>query len=231
MSRVAPRGFLGLRRRALVGLVLAFGCRALPSAIPLADTGVGRSVEDGALARNRVPFGERKSTSDDGDEEGSKADEVVSVVASSDAGDAGVTEAGTAAADAGDGGGLWAGEYFGSDRQATLIEGKTEKVDLDDKAHTRVEEPSPGVVVFTLVSSGDGQPICSVKAHASGERAELDSGEYCAPLFLMAPLTVEGKAKLDGDRLELDLGGHGEFPAEDGTIDMGVEYHFEGRRR
>jgi hypothetical protein len=218
-------------RSALALLGLAFACRALPSAIPLADTGEGRVLEEGALSRNRVHLGQHKSPNGDFDDV-SKADDAVTIVANpADAGDAGTPEAGALASDAGDAGSRWAGEYFGSDRQVKRLSGKAEEVEDDDKAHTRVEEPLPGVALVSLVSSADGTVICGMKMRITENRAELNAGDTCAPLFLIPPLTVKGTAKLDGETLELDLEGHGEFPGEDGTLEMDVEYHFEGKRR
>jgi hypothetical protein len=219
-------------RSALAFLGLAFACRALPSAIPLSDTGEGRVIEDGALSRNRVPHGDRKSSSDDSGDDVSSGDDSVTIVANSaDAGDAGTSEAGALASDAGDAGAGWAGEYFGSDRQVKRLSGKAEEVEDDDKAHTRVEEPSPGVALVSLVSSADGTVICGMKMRITGNRAELDAGETCAPLLLIPPFTIKGTATLDGAELDLSLSGHGEFPGDDGTLEMDVEYHFEGKRR
>jgi hypothetical protein len=220
-------------RSALVFLALAFACRALPSAVPLADTGEGRAFDEGALGRNRVAL-ERKSGGDDSDSFDMDSDETITVVAAvdaGDAGDAGAPEAGIASSDAGDTGTRWAGEYFGKDRHEERISGRPEKVELDDKAHTRVEEPVPGVALITLVSSASGEPICSMRHRMTGDRAELESGQSCAPLSLMPPLTLTGSAKLAGDSLVLDLEGHGRFPAGDETIDLDVQYHFEGKRR
>jgi len=215
--------------RALASFVLFSACRAVPSAIPLADIGEDRSFEDGALSRNRVAA--QRATRPDEDDDLADAETIVVTEAAADAGDAGTLDAGLALGDAGTPGSAWAGEYFGSDRHVTRATGIPEKVELDDKAHTRVAEPSPGVVVFSLVSSGDGTVICSLKARATGNSAEVEPGESCGGLFLMPPLAVEGSAKLDGDELELDLEGHGEFPGEDRAIEMDIEYHFDGKRR
>jgi hypothetical protein len=222
-------------RSALVVLGLLAACRALPSSIPLADTGEGRAFEDGALSRNRVPLVKDASrpAPDDEDDEAS-ADDTIAVVASpSDAVDAGVPEAGVAAADAGDAGSGsgWAGEYFGSDRHVRRMTGMPDDTALDDKAHTRVEEPSPGALVISLVSSADGQVICAMKARARGTAATIESGESCPGLMLMPPLSVEGSAALAGDRLEVSLEGHGEFPADGRALEVDVEYQFEGKRR
>ena len=108
-----------LRLRSALVLAFAFGaCRALPSAMPLADTGVARVFDEGALGRNRGPLSERKGGVAVSDDESSfDADETIQVVASvPDAGDAGAVEAGALSSDAGNVGGRWAGEYFGSDR-------------------------------------------------------------------------------------------------------------------
>jgi hypothetical protein len=216
---------------ASAGLVAA--CRALPSAIPLADTGEGRAFDDGALSRNRVPFGERRPGDVDveHDDEPSGDDTVAIVAHETDAGDAGTPDASLAASDAGGIGSKWAGEYFGSDRQVTRVTGVPDKTDLDDKAHTRVEEPSPGALVISLVSSSDGQVICALHARADGNEAEFEPNVSCPGLMLMPPLEVEGAAKLDGEKLVLDLEGHGEFPTDDRPLEMAIEYHFEGKRR
>lgn len=220
-------------RSALALLSLVAACRALPSAIPLADVGTGREFEDGALSRNRVATADRKSGAGDFDSSDIDADETIAIVAADagDTADAGVPEAGVASSDAGDAGSRWAGEYFGKDRHASRISGKTEEVELDDKAHTRVEETSPGVAVISLVSSASGEVICALKHRVTGDRAALEPGEFCPPLRLMSPLTVEGSAKLDGEALVVELEGHGKFPVGDETIDIDVEYRFEGKRR
>jgi hypothetical protein len=223
------------RARALLVLAFVIGaCRALPSALPLADTGEARATEDGALGRNRVPLAERKGISSDDDDSSDEDEDTIEIVAkTSDLADAGASEAGAAtdAGDAGDAGVRWAGEYFGSDRHVLRASGEQEKVELDDKAHTRVEEPAPGAAVISLVSSSDGQVICALRAKIKGNDAELEAGAACPGLFLMPPLAVDGSAKLDGDRLEVDLEGHGEFPSGNDTVEMDVEYHFEGKRR
>jgi len=223
-----------LRLRSALVLAFAFGaCRALPSAIPLADTGEARAFDEGALGRNRVSLSERLGRGSESDDDSSfDADETVEIVASvPDAGDAGAVDAGVLASDSDAGGGRWAGEYFGSDRHVLRASGESDKIEVDDKAHTRVDEPSPGVAVVSLVSSSDGQVICALRTKVTGNRAELEAGAACPALFLMPPLAVEGSVELEGDTLEIDLEGHGEFPAGSDTIEMGVEYHFEGKRR
>jgi hypothetical protein len=49
--------------------------------------------------------------------------------------------------------------------------------------------------------------------------------------MLMPPLVVGGSARLEGERLVVDIEGHGEFPVDDHTIEMEVEYSFDGKRR
>jgi hypothetical protein len=222
-----------LRLRSALVLAFVFGaCRALPSAIPLADTGEARAFDEGALGRNRVPLSARQDSVAESDDDSSDTAETIAVVVSApDAGDAGAVEAGAPASDAGNAGGRWAGEYFGSDRHVLSASGEPDKVEIDDKAHTRVEEPSPGVAVVSLVSSSDGTVICALRTKVTGNRAELEPGAACPGLFLMPPLAVEGFAKLDGDALAVELEGHGKFPAGADTIEMDVEYHFTGKRR
>jgi hypothetical protein len=223
-----------LRLRTALVLAFVFGaCRALPSAIPLADIGEARAFDEGALGRNRVPLSEGQGGPGESDDEfSSDSDDTVEVVAAVvDAGDAGAIEAGVTVSDAGTGDGRWAGEYFGSDRHVLRTSGEADKVEVDDKAHTRVEEPSPGVAVISLVSSSDGQVICALRTKVTGDRAELEPSASCPGLFLMPPLAVEGFAKLEGDALEVDIEGHGAFPAGSDTIEMDVEYHFNGKRR
>jgi hypothetical protein len=202
-------------RLVLACLVSFAACRTLPSSTPLADTGEGRSFDDGALSRNRVPPAERASRAshdghEDEHEDEDDVDETVLVVATAAVPtDAGAPEAADASTDAGSKGSAWAGEYFGSDRHVRRVTGVPDETALDDKAHTRVEEPTPGELVISLVSSADGQVICAVKATAKGNHAELGSGESCPGLMLMPPLEVSGSARLDGDRLVVELEGHG----------------------
>jgi hypothetical protein len=219
------------RLRTVLVLAFVFGaCRALPSATPLADTGEARAFDEGALGRNRVA---RQGGAVESDDEGSfDSDETIEIAAAVvDAGDAGAVEAGATEGDAGNVGGRWAGEYFGSDRHVLRTSGGPDKVEVDDKAHTRVAEPSPGVAVVSLVSSSDGQVICALRTKVTGDRAELEPGASCPGLFLTPPLAVEGSARLEGDALEVDLEGHGVFPAGSDTVEMDVEYHFDGKRR
>ncbi len=73
----------------------------------------------------------------------------------------------------------WAGEYVGSDLTTARFEGMPERVQPDDKARTRVEEPKPGQVVLIVVDSSNGSPLCSLNADATGSTATIHADQSC----------------------------------------------------
>lgn len=220
-------------RALLVAAGVVAACRALPSAVPLADSGKD-SAPSGANDRDRRSI----STRDDG-EGGGAADEAVvtaepkspTVVAA--AADAGMPESGSAPA--GDSGATpqWPGEYYGSDRFVRRIDSEPDDVQTDDKAHTRVEQPSPSALLISVVNSASGDVICALRAGLSRDgasEATLESGQSCFAGEGVEARVTSGRATITGDLLTLDF--EGTVESEDDDEGSGRDsYHFEGRRR
>jgi len=205
---------------------LLFACQTLPSAVPLADT--GGSMPSGVRAdRDR-----RAAADDDADSGAGPVDEVVvkaetpkPVEALPDAG----TEAPLPNAPTSEAGLKWPGEFVGSDRLVRKFEDGPDDVQLDDKARTRVEQPSSSSLVISIVNSASGDVICALRASVSGNRATLDAGQTCFGAEGAGARISEGHATIDGDRLVLDF----ESSIEESDEEPGEHdsYHFDGTRR
>jgi hypothetical protein len=213
---------------------LLVACQGLPSSVPLSNT--GSVLEDDGTARDR------QARSD-----GAAAPVVALLPAAGTVGpahsapvhgpeplpDAGAPVAPLSAGDAGVAASAWAGEYYGSDKLVRHFEGDNDDVELDDKAHTRVEEPTPGALVISIVNSATGDTICALKATAHGTEAIVDAGQSCFSEEGASASVTAGRASLAGERLALDFSGKIVTEAdEDGdTIEFELEYHFDGKRR
>jgi hypothetical protein len=219
----------------LISVVVLLGaCRALPSIVPLSDSAPADDVSLPSVAVSGVG-GQAEA---DAEEEQAEVDEtVVRASLPADAGsekepssavrgDAGASEAGAGELP-------WPGDYYGTDRFTWRGADGRETVEVDDKAHTRVERSGPNAVVITIVNSMTGEVICPLAATLSGKEARVVSGETCFGDADRAAIVTNGIATLEGDRLVLDFEGHlepdddedEESVAEEGT------YHFDGRRR
>lgn len=210
--------------------LLCFACATLPSAVPLADSSGGvLSVSPG---RDRRPRGETREASvsvesEDADDEveieadaEEEATEEVTVVASADAGENC------------DGGAVsWPGEYYGSDRMTTKFEELPPHTMTDDKAHTRVELGKGDRVVISIVDSSKGDVMCALNATVDGADATLELGQTCFGQGDTAPDIMSGSARIECDRLTLDLTAATEIELEDDVHAGEIDYHFEGKRR
>jgi hypothetical protein len=222
-----------MRHRAWVAALLV-GCQGLPSSVPLSNT--GGVLEDDGTARDRRAHA------------GVAAAPVAALLPTSAATspahlppargpestpDAGAPAGSTGVADGGIAASPWAGEYYGSDKLVRHFEGDNDDVELDDKAHTRVEEPSPGAVVISIVNSATADTICTLKATAHGTEASVDPGQSCFSEEGASATVTSGHASVAGERLALDFSGKiVTEPDEDGdTIEFELEYHFDGKRR
>ncbi len=217
----------------LLGVALAVACQALPSMVPLSHT--GGVLEDTGTARDKrphaasaaIPLLETSRPS-------------LPVVASAPSlpkeqpVDAGSADAAVTALDAGTSGVAWPGEYYGSDKLVRHFDEDADDVELDDKAHTRVEERASGSLVISIVNSATGDLICALRASAQGGAATLDSGQSCFGDEGVTATVTDGRATLSGDRLVLDFHGRVvEKEADEGDepLEFRLDYHFDGRRR
>jgi hypothetical protein len=214
-------------------LVGAVACgRGLPS-----STSLGGKLDDEAF---QAPAPDRRAKGDTEADAGVSEEKVAELAKLLDAGpppDAAVaekpaaTDAGAAPASDAGSAAKWAGEYVGSDLTTTRFEGMPERVQPDDKARTRVEEPKPGQVVLIVVDSSNGSPLCSLNADATGSTATIHADQSCFGSEGMTATVVEGQAKLEGDRLVFDVQITVEVDAGDVSMDGEIAYHFDGKRR
>jgi len=227
--------------RALVAVALLVGgCRALPSAVPLADS-APPDIDDWVPSRRALTVsGDGDSGDGEGDDADTDADEITITASASDrdAADTAEKPSDTASTDAGDAGAgetAWPGEYFGSDRFVWRGSDGREVVEVDDRAHTRVERGGPSALVITIVNSLTGEVICALDATASGKEARVREGESCFGAPGREAIVTDGLATLEGDRLVLDFKGRIEADRDDDDDEEGGDeqgaYHFDGRRR
>lgn len=224
----------GLVRALVPALLVAFACRALPSATPLEDSGsseraVASRDRRGAVARSEAGAAgvtdEIAVTAD-----ASAAPPGTGSAHGSSTSDAGTTDAGSAVPSADATAAVkWPGEYVGNDRFVRRFDGGEEDVQLDDKARTRVEEPSPSALVISIINSATGDVLCALKASASGNQATLATGQLCFGDEDGGVELTGGRATLQGDRLVLDF--EGRVVIEDGETSVEGSYHFEGLRK
>jgi hypothetical protein len=217
-------------RALLVAFCAAVACRSLPSAVPLSDLG-GAVPAPGANDRDRrsVTLAEKGAGGEAGEEIVVTAEAKASIPAS----DAGVADSGPdAAVEKSAGASLqWPGEYYGSDRFVRRMESQPDDVQVDDKARTRVEQPSPSSLLISVVNSLTGDVICALKAGVQGAEATLEPGQSCFAGEGLEAEVTSGQAKLSGDTLTLDFEGKVEGEDEDEQSSGKDTYHFEGRRR
>ncbi len=214
-------------------LVGAVACgRGLPS-----STSLGGKLDDEAL---QAPPPDRRAKTDGEGDAGASEAEVKAPPKVADAGpppDAAVAEK-SEPTDAGaptgsDAGAVakWAGEYVGSDLTTTRFEGMPERVQPDDKARTKVEEPKAGHVVLIVVDSSNGTPLCSLDADATGTTATIRADQSCFASEGMTASVTDGNARLEGDRLIFDVQIAVEVDAGDVSMSGEIAYHFDGKRR
>ncbi len=149
--------------------------------------------------------------------------------------DAGAPDASALPQDGGAAAVAWAGDYYGSDRLVRHFDGEPDDVELDDKAHTRVEQTGPNVLVVSIINSASEEVICALHATAQGASASLDAGQSCFGDDGSTATVTDGHVSLTGDRLVLDF--NGKVVENDGDDDDGdslefrQDYHFDGKRR
>jgi hypothetical protein len=212
---------------------LLAACQVLPSGVPLANT--GGVLDDDGTARDR----QARSVAPAGADAvlPSAAPSLVAHSSSSTNADAPPVPSGSAtpagAADAGASAVTWPGEYYGSDKLVRHFEGDADDVELDDKAHTRIEEASPGALLISIVNSATGDTICALKATARGAEATVNEGQSCFSEQGATASLARGHATLQAERLTLDFSGKVVAEAdEDGdTLEFELDYHFDGKRR
>lgn len=224
---------LGLHARLAVALLAAAGaCHTVPSAVPLANTGA--PPEDTGTARDRrAPV---EVAGEQPKHEAHPAETAASHTPPS-APSASAAEAKPPAAGADDAGtrAPWPGDYYGSDKLVRHVDEEPDDVELDDKAHTRVERKSNDSLVISIVNSASGDVICALTATADGTQASLDPGQSCFGEQGLVATVTGGSATLSGDRLTLDFSGklvpEDTGDDDEGDFELALEYHFEGRRQ
>jgi len=220
-----------LRLGSIAALLLA--CQGLPSHVPLSNT--GGVLEDDGTARDRRPRpeGAVAAAATPAPVATASSSAHPPAARSDSAPDAGALPPVANATDGGVAISAWPGEYYGSDKLTRHFEGDSDDVELDDKAHTRVEEPAPGALVISIVNSATGDKICALKATAHGNDASVDAGQSCFSEEGASASVTSGHASLAGDRLTLDFSGKiVTEPDEDGdSAEFELEYHFDGKRR
>lgn len=220
---------------ALAGLAFLGACGALPSGVPLSNT--GGVLEDTGTDRDRQPQAALAlgGNSVESKPAAAPSPRVASAPVEAPV-DAGAPLAPVAAADGGVAVAAWAGDYFGSDRLTRHFEGEPDDVELDDKAHTRVEAPAPNTLVISIVNSASGELICALHATAQGASAALDAGQACFGDEGSTATVTDGRVTLVGDRLVLDFSGTvvantGDDDTDDDAVEFHLDYHFDGHRR
>ncbi len=225
----------------LVLLLLAAACRPVPSSVPLGDSG----RHDYAGLADLV---DRRPREDTADLDLDDADEIEVTAsaprASASSGSLPPVTPGASHAPTDDA--TWPGEYYGSDRFTWQGFDGRESVEVDDKAHTRVESSSDGEIVITIVNSQTGESICALHATTTGSEATIREDETCFGSAELAATVTEGHASVNGDRLTLDFKAHLDQGLDlDGDDDEGDDddddtvttsraagsYHFDGQRQ
>jgi hypothetical protein len=227
-----------LRRRARIsawfGVALAVAaCAELPSGVPLANS--GGVLEDTGTDRDRHSLAASVSQSVAVTPERASAT-AASKPAVSSTSEAAAADAGAPVLPDGDAAPAsthWAGDYYGSDKLVRHFEGDPDDVELDDKAHTRVEENKSGALVISIVNSATGDTICALRATAHGSDASFDPGQSCFGDDGATSRLSEGHASLSAERLSLDFKGDVSEEADDDgdSLEFHLEYSFEGNRR
>ena len=218
-------------------LALSFivACHELPSGVPLANA--GGVIDDTGTERDRRPLARADTAAPQKESKPSQPSPARGAppVALETPLDAGVPDGGVATGDAGSNTPSWAGDYFGSDRLVRHFDGESDDVELDDKAHTRVEQSGTSNLVIAIVNSASNDVICSLHASAQGASASLDPGQSCFGDEGSTATVTDGHVSLSADRLVLDFNGKVVENDEDGddgeTLEFRLEYHFDGRRR
>jgi hypothetical protein len=216
---------------AAFGLVVA--CQALPSSVPLSNT--GGVLFDTGTDRDKRPQASSSPLSLIEEKRPSASTSIAAPPPSTREAtpDAGLPDTSSASGDAGLGTPVWPGEYYGSDKLTRHFDADADDVELDDKAHTRVEEKSSGSLVISIVNSATGELICALRATAQGGQATVDSGQSCFGEEGMTATVTDGRASVSGDRLVLDFNGKvvESDDEDDDPLEFRLDYHFDGRRR
>ena len=227
---------LGVTARALVaGFVFAVACRELPSSVPLANNG-GVLAETGT-DRDRQPQAETSAATAQNEVKppAPQPSKGPPPIAFETPRDAGAADAAAIGADAGAPTLAWAGDYYGSDRLVRHFDGEADDVELDDKAHTRIEQTGPNALLVSVINSASGEVICALRATVQGASASLDSGQSCFGDEGSTATVTDGHLSLAGDRLVLDFAGkvveNDGDDDDDDSLEFRLDYHFDGRRR
>lgn len=126
------------------------------------------------------------------------------------------------------------GLFAGEDVAVFRFTGFPEREQHDDKAKIRIERVSARSVSITLINSEDGSDLCQLAARVEGNVALIEPGQSCfgdgsegSPEAEM----TEGRAVLDGDRLDMEAAGTLSVALPDQELDGELTYSFTGQRQ
>jgi hypothetical protein len=155
--------------------------------------------------------------------------------ADADASDATESDADAARdADGSSDGGIidFAGEYLGEDVSIIDIDGLPKRTERDPNARTNVEQSADDRLEIILINSANGDPLCSIEAKVVGSEAVVTPGQTCfSEGEALQGSVSNGKARLEDNRLILDLDVALTLSFGPETRDGSLDYHFEGERR
>jgi hypothetical protein len=126
---------------------------------------------------------------------------------------------------------LFAGEYRGKDHQTIRVAGMPDESVDDPNARLTVEKRTNGTLGFTPYYSDTGKPVCTLSGKANANVASIDAGQSCFAMGPMKTTVKSGSARIEGDRLTLEVNMELEVTLPDATRRGSLEYRFEGRRK
>lgn len=249
---MGPFASRGSSRRALSTLLCAAGllllpiaCASpLPSAEPLGEGPLARAEakereKAEAEAEARAKNGPEGSDAGTPSSEPGATTESVAAAAPTVAPpespsevDAGSAAAGTDAGSSGAPLANYAGEYVGSDVSSYDM-GGMKRDEKDDKARTRVDQPSSTRVSFTFIDSGTGKDICTLSASLAGKTATLTPGQKCwgSESESMSGTLTTGTAKFSDKRVVIDASFDLTVGSDEFKMTGKLDYHFDGTKK
>jgi hypothetical protein len=125
----------------------------------------------------------------------------------------------------------FAGSYSGNDTTLKRLVDQGEEREDDPNAKVTIQAKSEQQVDITIVDSGNGGPICTMRADITGSIARIGRDQECFSEATATASVSSGSARLDGNRLTLELVLDYEEESETGSRTGKIDYHFEGSRK